>query len=268
VKNFALGLFLLCAISTFAQISQWQPPVSLWNTAPSSSCAKQFTTTSQAKDLFVVWTFWTSSTQITASVADSSTYHNTFYSAVGPTIQPASGTPIYSQIFYAKSIHLGTGNDTIQVTYSGPASISGCVFVEYQGADTMFPLDSVSAGYSPSGSPTNLMDSGTVSPANANLLVFAGGTSDSGTAVAGTNLSGIQNNGGSIVEENTNPISGNGALQRATASITIATTGNWLMQMAVFRDASSTVSGGWSPTRLPQYVNAAQYPGAERPRQS
>lgn len=60
------------------------------------------------------------------------------------------------------------------------------MFAEYSGADQSYPLDSVSAGYSTYGNPTILLDSGTVAPAKANLLVFGGGTSDRGSAGAGS----------------------------------------------------------------------------------
>jgi len=69
-----------------------------------------------------------------------------FVSAVGPTIQSASSTA--AQIVYAKSINPGTDNIGIQFANSGSATSVSCVAVEYSGADTMYSLDSVSAGYS------------------------------------------------------------------------------------------------------------------------
>jgi hypothetical protein len=79
--------------------------------------------------------------------------------------------------------------------------LAGVVVAEYSGADTMYPLDSVSAGYSTSGNPTNLLDSGTVAPANSNLLVFGGGTWDGGSLIAGSGFTSIQASGGSITEQ-------------------------------------------------------------------
>jgi hypothetical protein len=136
------------------------------------------------------------------------------------------------------------------------------VIVEYSGLDTNYPLDSVSAGYSTSGNPTGLLDSGTVAPGNSNLLVFGGGTSDNGTTGAGTGFSSIQGSGGRITEQNTNPITSNNTLQRATAGFSaIGVTGNWVMQMAVFRAASANVFEGWSPARQGNVVYADQYSG-------
>jgi len=153
--------------------------------------------------------------------------------------------------------------DTITVTFSGSAGVSsGCVVAEFSGADTQYPLDSVSAGYSTSGNPTGLLDSGTVAPANANLLVFGGGTTDyTGSSVgAGTGFTAVQSNVGSITEQMI--VSGNNTLQRATAGYpSPPPTGHWVMQMAIFRDASWTVFGGWSPIRADQVQHTDQFPG-------
>jgi len=113
-----------------------------------------------------------------------------------------------------------------------------------------------------------------VAPANSNLLVFAGGISDGGAANAGTGFTSIQSRsftggGSAITEQNSSAITGNNTLQRATACLSALTpcpttpTGNWLMQMAVFRDASSTVAGGWPPARLGQVLYASQFPGSD-----
>jgi hypothetical protein len=144
------------------------------------------------------------------------------------------------------------------------------VIVEYNGLDQNYPLDSVSAGYSTAGNPTSLMDSGTVAPANANLLVFGGGTSDLETAnlQSGSMFTLVQKNGGSLTEQLV--VTGNNALQRATvclntvgAPCTPTTNGNWVMQMAVFRDASWNVAGGWNPPRFSQVLDATQFPGSD-----
>lgn len=103
-----------------------------------------------------------------------------------------------------------------------------------------------------------------MAPANANLLVFAGGNIDTGTAVAGTGFTAIQSNVGSITEQNTATITGNNVLQRATAGLSACcATGNWLMQMAIFRDASWTVGGGWNPPRFAAILDATQFPGSD-----
>ena len=104
----------------------------------------------------------------------------------------------------------------MQITFSGTATTASCVAVEYSGADIYYPLDSASAGYSYTAGST--LDSGTSAPANASLLVFGGGTSDTGTAIAGSGFTNIQSSGGSITEQYI-PSSANNVLQRATACL-------------------------------------------------
>ena len=264
-----LWVSLMFALPAFGAISQRQSPVSQWNGSGSSCFAPLLgSPTYVATDLIVVWTYWntgTATNNVTASVTDS--YGNTYYQAVGPTIQSASKTA--SQIFYAKNIVTpGTGNDTVTVAYNASANASGCVIVEYQGADPSYPLDTVSAGYSYSGS--GFLDSGNVAPANSTLLLFAGGVTDSGTLGVGSGFANVVSHAvgmsGSAITEQYTPPTNNQVLQRATAcsgTCPGSGTGNWVLQMAVFRDASWTVVGGWSPTRPPDEVNAAQYPGAD-----
>ena len=248
--------FLLFALPAAAAISQRQSPVYQWNSSPQSSCYATLGSGYHSGDLIVVWTYWStgsSSNNLTASVTDHNNPNSSWVSAVGPTLQSASNTA--AQIFYVAST-AGSGSDLVTVAYSGSATTSGCVFVEYQGADPNYPLDSVSAGYSYA--PGILMDSGAAAPANANLLIFGGGTSDSGTSFVNPPWTAVQSSGGSITEQQI--ISGNSALWRATAA---TSSGDWLMQMAIFRDASWTVGGGWSPVRNSQIVYADQFPGSD-----
>ena len=252
-----LCAFLFLALPAFATISQRQSPVSQWNSSPTSSCYASLGSGYHSGDLIVVWTYWStgsSSNNLTASVGDA--LGNSYVSAVGPTLQSASASNTAAQIFYVASTVVGSGPERVTVTYSGSATTSGCVFVEYQGADPNYPLDSVSAGYSYA--PGILMDSGAVAPANANLLIFGGGTSDSGASLVNPPWTTVQSSGGSITEQQI--ISGNSALWRATAA---TPSGDWLMQMAIFRDASWTVGGGWSPVRNSQIVYADQFPGSD-----
>jgi hypothetical protein len=262
-KRLLLVLVLL-ALPAAATISKVQSAAT-WNTTSTTTCTVALTSTTD-HNLLVVWGTWSPST-LSASVVD---HANTtaFPSAVGPTIQSASNTA--AQIVYQNNINHTTGTDNVVVTFNGTATTASCVAVEYSGADLNYPLDSVSAGYSTSGNPTSLSDSGTVAPANANLLVFGGGINDGGTVIAGSGFTGIQahsvGSGGAITEQNTSAISGNNVLQRATAcvgsgSLCSAGIGNWLMQMAVFRDASWTVAAGWSPARTGQIFDASLFPG-------
>src|SRR5579872_4341757 len=265
MRKCLLSLLIFATTSVFATISQVRSSAT-WSSSASSSCNVTLSATNTG-DLIGIWTYWKTSAanNLTASVGDS--LGKTYLSAVGPTVQSVSNTA--SQIFYLPNVGSNPSGYTVTVTFSGSASVaSGCVAVEYSGADIYYPLDSVSAGYSTAGNKTGLLDSGTVAPASSNLLVFAGGTSDNTTGLAaGSGFSSIQTNSGisgsSIVEANTAAISSNNVLQRSTATLTPAlTTGNWVMQEAIFRDASSTVTGAWSPTRTSATRYAEQFPGA------
>jgi hypothetical protein len=83
---------------------------------------------------------------------------------------------------------------------------------------------------------------------------------------AETGFTTVQTNPGSITEQFINsPTSPNNTLQRATATIggIVPPTGNWVMQMAIFRDASWTVSGAWSPVRPGNIRYVDQFPGGD-----
>ena len=264
---FCIGLVLtIPASATIAQQrSNFNWTCSGTVTGGTLTCSQTFSTTG-ANDLIAVWTTWQSSVALTASVSDTLT-STQYPSAVGPTQQPTqvSGVPANAQIFYLKSTGIG-GADTVKVTLTGPSGTSvpsfGMVMAEYSGLDTVNPLDSVSEAISNSGSPSGTLDSGTTSPANANLLVFGGGNSDYGSATTGVPWTTIQSNGGNITEYQI--LSGNNTLQRATASLSPSpVTGNWLMQMAVFRAASWTVAGGSSSTRAHGILDASQFPGSD-----
>ncbi len=224
-------------------------------------------------DLIVAWGEWQTSgpNTVTATAGQTQT-GKTILSAVGPTVQSASNTAV--QIFYVADIN-NTG-ETVTLTFGGTGTVtsSACVIVEYSGADLTYPLDSVSGGFSTSGNQTTLLDSGTVAPANANLLVFGAGEADQNVPMTpGSGFTSLQASYGSwgtgMVEDNTAAISGNNVLQRATACLGTSicppgsTLGNWVMQMAVFRDASWTVGGGWSPPRFAQILDASQFPGSD-----
>jgi hypothetical protein len=197
-----------------------------------------------------------------------------YASAVGPTQQPtqASGVPAYAQLFYLKSTGTGGIMDTVTVTLTGPAGTVvpafGMVMAEYSGLDTVVPLDSVSEAVSNSGSPSGTLDSGTASPANANLLIFGGGNIDNSNApnAFGSGFTGIQSNNATNNSSATEyqVVSSNNALWRATAAYSPSgPTGDWLMQMAVFRGASWTVAQGASPTRTHGVLYADQFPGTD-----
>ncbi len=282
MKGFPLCAILLLSLPASATISQVQSKANFGNTA--AQCQVTFNSNPATGDMIAVWTSWTTSSPNTVTVASVSdglnsgqicnSSGNCFYTgAVGPTVQSASNTA--GEIFYAANIQNPHSlSDTITVAFSSAPSSSNCVVVEYTGADIYYPLDSVSAGYSTSGNRTALLDSGNAAPANSNLIVFAGGVADQNTSmIAGGGFTSLQASHGAwgtaIVETSTAAIIGNNTLQRATACIGAstcppgATAGNWAMDMAVFRDASWAVQGGWSPVRVGNVVYADQFPGVD-----
>ncbi|MGO9650695.1 MAG: hypothetical protein ACLPOO_21880 [Terriglobales bacterium] len=240
-------------------------------------------------NLLAVWTSWQWTSvygaTYTATVADGTGSIDTFYNAVGPTVQSATTpNPTSAQMFYAKSIASGT--TSVAVTFTAPAppvgsgdpnatlSAASVVVVEYTGLDLTNPLDSASAGYSSLTNPTSLLDSGNVAPANSNLTILAVGIIDQNISTLLTPGSGFGSfqsvhgpGGTAIAEDNSSAIAGNNVLQRATACTAItcpaATVGNWIMQMAAFRDASWTVQGGSSPSRTATVLYVDQFPGSD-----
>jgi hypothetical protein len=267
MKKSLLCAVLLAAVPALATISKVQSAAT-WNSS-GSTCNVSLTGTT-AGNLIALWITWSPSS-LTLNLGYTDPTNNAYASAVGPTIQSASGTA--AQIVYAKNIQGGT--DVIHFPFTtGTATSVSCVAVEYSGADKMYPLDSVSAGYSTSGNPTSLLDSGNAAPANSNLMVFAGGVADPNAGmIAGSGFASLQAShntwGTGIVETSTAAISGNNTLQRATAcfgtgmTCTPTTTGDWLMQMAIFRDASWTVANAWNPTRIGNIRWADQFPGSD-----
>jgi hypothetical protein len=276
LKIYTLSAVLLLALPAFAQIADVQ---NASNFACSGSTCQVILSTqphTTLHNLIAVWTFWQSSSvpAYTASVFDSNSL-NTFYSAVGPTLQSASSPPISAQVFYARNINPSTGHDAVTVTFSGgTGSISaGAVAVEYSGLDRGNPLDDVSAGYSNSGSPGSMFDSGwaplglvpPTSGSNQNVLIFGAAVADaSGTPTVGSNFTLVQSNGSSLglcgLTEEQIFVASASSFQHANAS---CGSSNWLAQMAVFRSATWTVAGGWSPVRPYKLFDATQYPGVD-----
>ncbi len=263
-----LCLLFLLTLPASATISYVRSAAN-WTGTSSTSCNVSLGTTG-AGDMLAVWAEWqTSSGPNTVTITTTTdTRSDPLYSAVGPTVQSASKTA--GQILYVKSIpSLGDG---VNLSFSGNVGSSACVIVEYSGADINYPLDSVSEAVS--SAVGNAFDSGTASPANANLLVFGAGIVDSGSGaiIPGTGFTNVQSSAigtaSAITEQNTSAITTNSVLQRATACLggglsCNTNTGNWLMQMAVFRAASWTYANGSSSTRLHNVIYADQLPGID-----
>jgi hypothetical protein len=263
MRRYFASVVLVLTVPAFATIApvQHSPLASVSN---SSTCSPNLSSSTIAGDLLVVWATWTPGNTVSITTVFDQQTLNSFPSAVGPTLQANASPQIGAQIFYAKNIHGNTGGDNITVQFSGTATTASCVAVEYSGADQNYPLDSVSAGHSYSAG--SLLDSGTVAPANANLLVFGAGATDSSSTlfltVGNTGFASIVANANVIAEQDITT-SANNTLQRAPANGDAGHPGNWVMQMAVFRDASWAVTGGSNPARPAQIQFADQFPGTD-----
>jgi hypothetical protein len=259
--KYGLCVLFFLVLPASATISPVQSAAN-WSGTSSTECDVSFTTTT-AGHLMVVWGEWQTSSANTVAITTTTDTQGvrTLYSAVGPTVQSTGN--IAGQILYVKNI--SGGPDGVNLKFSGTVTASACVIVEYSGADPFYPLDSVSAGYSYATTPGTALDSGAAAPANPNFMVFGAGFVDAtGTPSAGSGFTiERQNTTGpfcSFVEDNytlTTPE----VLQHASASC--SNSGDWLMQMAVFRTSSWTVTGGWNPARPAQVQFADQFPGAD-----
>jgi hypothetical protein len=242
VRKLLLVTLVLCISSpAWATISRLQSKANF--TGSGSTCAATFTTNPSAHDLVVVWTSWKTSTA-TASARD--TQKNTYSNAVGPTTQSTSG--VNSQVFYAKDV-AGGSSDTVTVTYSASTPTCAVVIVEYSGPDQNFPLD-LTYAYTGTGTP---LGRNVAAPTFVNELVFGAGSVDTGRASAEAGFSSIQTKGGSITEDN---ILIPNARQHATGA---SSSGNWVMQIATFRNTAPTFGGSVGVAGTRPYVDVTAY---------
>jgi len=97
MKRCALCLVLLLASPLFATTIAFQQNNQKWNCSGTTGTGGTITcqvglTPKNPGDLFVIWTTWQSAGSFTASVADGTNEQmKNFPSAVGPTVQSASG---------------------------------------------------------------------------------------------------------------------------------------------------------------------------------
>src|SRR5579863_400354 len=108
MKKSLLCVVLLAAAPALATISKVQS-AAIWN-ATGTTCNVSLPGTAK-NDLIVLWVTWSPSS-LTLNLPYRDLNNNVFVSAVGPTIQSASGAA--AQIVYAKAINAGTDNIGIQ----------------------------------------------------------------------------------------------------------------------------------------------------------
>ena len=177
-----LGAFVLAVCAT-ALASLLVPPAvhavpksfiqrKFFEVTSGSSVSVTFRKANTAGNLIVAYVVWDNSGAV--SVTDSR--GDTYASAVGPT--QSSGDSTNAQIFYAANVAGGT--NTVTANFATAITVRGALYVqEYAGVDPIAPLATTVVATGTSA----VMDSGSLTAANANTLLFMG--AESNKAVTG-----------------------------------------------------------------------------------
>jgi len=195
-----------------------------------STCA--FTSNVTAGNLLVA-TIGYASTSATATASD--TQGNTYSTAVGPTDNTGITYRLYTFYAVAKS----SGVNTVSITISAGSTFRRMLIHEYSGVNTLEATNSAS------GNLTVPPDSGPVTTAHANALIFGWGITNNGTTTAGT---------GFTLRET--------ALSESSEDMIVSSTGtydaiypnddsSWICQVAAFYYASAA-----TPTAVTAWLRA------------
>ena len=179
-----------------------------------------------AGDLNVVVVGWNDTVSSVTSVTD--TKGNIYSLAVGPT----RGTSLSQSIYYAKNIvAAAAGANTVVVKFSQTPTGPDIRILEYSGLSTTSPLDVTQGAFSDSSSAS----SGSATTTAANELIFGASTVATATAGPGSTFtSRIITASGNIAEDSIVSTMGS-----YSASASLSSSGNWVMQMATFKAASA-----------------------------
>src|SRR5262245_8031264 len=163
----ALGVLLAGSLS-FATVAHAKPPLiqkRYLRIITGSSLTVTFKKPNTAGNLIVAYVVWDNG----GTVSLSDTAGNTYVSAIGPTQSNGAS----AQIFYAADI--AAGLNAVTTTFAAPITTRGTLYLhEYSGVDRTAPLEAAVAA-----SGTSLdMDSGPLTTAHANALLFVGAESD------------------------------------------------------------------------------------------
>jgi len=185
-------------------------------------------------NLIVAYLVWDNST--TVSLTDSR--GNTYLNAIGPT--PSGSGRASAQIFYAQNV--ASGVNTVTANFATPITAHAVLYVhEYTGMDRIAPLDAAVAA---AGS-TSPMNSGMLTTAQSNDLLFVGGASDGRVITRVTRGYRVRYR----------------RYGNATADRTAATAGSysvaakesgtaWIMQLVAFKPAGSTPPSTHYPLKV------------------
>jgi hypothetical protein len=168
-------------------------------------------------DMNIVVVGWNDATSAVQSVTDSA--GNTYSLAIGPT----TGTGLRQSIYYAPNIV--AGSDTVTVRFNQAAIFADVRILEYRGVTAL----DVSAGGSGTGTTAN---SGSATTRVANELIFGANTVSTGNKSPGSGFTFRINTtpDHDIAEDKVATVTGSNS-----ASATLTSTSNWVMQMATFK---------------------------------
>lgn len=195
-----------------------------------SAVAVKYRAAQTAGDLNVVVVGWNDSSATVQSISDTS--GNTYSLALGPTVVNGSLT---QSIYFAKNIAPATaGVNTVTVRFSTAASYPDIRILEYNGADTTNPVDTVGAN-----SGTNSPSSASTITANSNDLIFAANIVRSATNGPGSGFTKrlLTSPDADIAEDEMVTVAGG-----YTATAPISDPQPWIMQVIAFRAPSAAGS--------------------------
>ena len=204
--------------------------------SPQTTVAVAFSGAQNAGDLNVVVVGWNDSSATVTSVVDQSG------NPYAPASAPTTGNGLSQSIYYAKNIAAAAaGANRVTVTFSTAAVYPDVRIVEYSGADRSNPFDVAAGSFGNSASSS----SGSATTTNATDLLFGANTVATLTTGPGsgfiTRL--ITSPDGDIAEDRSVTSTGT-----YSATAPLSSSGPWVMQMVVFRAASSTTTAGFSVT--------------------
>src|SRR5579872_6530235 len=224
------------SVAKFVHIGTSSPPpngitfVQVNAATPQSSTASvpvAYRSSQIAGDLNLVVVGWNDATSSISSVTDSA--GNTYALAVGPT----RGTAMTQAIYYAKNI--AGGSNTVTVAFNSAASNPDVRILEYNDVDTTAPLDGTAAAVGSS----NTANSGSATTSNANDLIMGADTVYTGNLGPGPAFTAriITSPDSDLAEDRVVTAAGS---YNATAPLSAS--GNWVMQMAAFRQKASNTN--------------------------
>jgi hypothetical protein len=210
---------------------------------PQTTVTLPYTSAQSLGDFNVVVVGWNDSTAQVASVSDS--LGNVYQLAVGPM---ATGA-VSQAIFYAKNIAAGT--NAVTVTFNAAANYPDIRVLEYSGIDPVNPVDSVIGATGNSA----ICGTGALITSNAADLLVAANTVRTFTSNADSGFTKrlLTNPDGDLAEDRVVGTTGS-----YSASPSLSSAGDWVIQMVAFRAAGGSPTPTPTPTPTPATVAYVQ----------